>query len=256
MNADFEVPSRFCLAALLLLGLASCGGGGSGSATPSPVPTVAPTPTPHPLPLASACFNPVLFQAGSHWELNYEERDATGKLVGSPPENETVSVGNLDGKPALVMTSRSGIETDSRYFALRDGNVIETLADEIFIFGPIPLGSHATYTPAKLDRRWTLASGQADSFGYTAATVSDVAGSPGEPTSLAVSGVISYLGEEKITVPAGTFNTCKFQTITASTTVTEWFTTAGIVAKTTTVDASGTLQRNLVFGAVNGIAIQ
>ncbi|MES3000523.1 MAG: hypothetical protein V4787_07505 [Pseudomonadota bacterium] len=80
--------------------------------------------------------------------------------------------------------------------------------------------SEATYTPPFPDHLYGLGIGQSvvESDSYTGTTVQTRFGTPPITTTSQISfpRINTYLGRETITVPAGTYETCKFETINST----------------------------------------
>ena len=70
-----------------------------------------------------------------------------------------------------------------------------------------PISTMTVYSPPFAERRYRLAIGESAAQAYASNLV-------GSSTYTAVSSVITYVGRETITVPAGTYEACKFETVT------------------------------------------
>ncbi len=76
--------------------------------------------------------------------------------------------------------------------------------------------SRTVYSPPWVDRRFTLNAGQTLTQTYTGTTTATVGGFPGVPgtsttTTTTTTQHVRFVGLESVTVPAGTFNACKFE---------------------------------------------
>ncbi|KAF0812088.1 hypothetical protein IGB42_03365 [Andreprevotia sp. IGB-42] len=278
------------LGTLALLGLAACNSTDGDPFAPTPTPTPAPAATPTPAPgatptptpgaptptpapgsftptpapgAANDCANLALFQVGSKWTLNYQ---ITGLQTGTSVSTAEITQSTtFAGHSALetkvdTTTTYTGLPAATTsvksYSALQSGNVVETYGNVAAITSPLAGTITSTYTPPFLNRIWTLAVGESYSYQYNSVSVTQLTGLPDTTASSNVAGTVKYLGKESVSVPAGTFNTCKFELVSGTTTTTEWFTTSGLAARTTTVDPQGTLTLSLTSGTVNGAALQ
>lgn len=102
--------------------------------------------------------------------------------------------------------------------------------------------------------RYDLNAGQSYSQDYTV-TVENPA--PAPSTQVDIAETIKYIGRESVTVPAGTFNACKFQTSSstdggAAAVTTEWFAVgSGIFLK----NKSGGDESVLISASINGAPV-
>jgi hypothetical protein len=66
---------------------------------------------------------------------------------------------------------------------------------------------------------------------------------------------VKYLGQESVTVPAGTFNTCKFQVDNGDNT--QWVAVgySTVLVKSSVTDQSGSTILELKAGTINGATI-
>jgi hypothetical protein len=96
------------------------------------------------------------------------------------------------------------------------------------------------FTPAARDKRFTLAAGESTVFAQTYTTTTTP---PGTSQTTSASPTVTYVGQESVTVPAGTFAACKFnQTFSGETTTTWIIKGSGVMAKSTDVANNVTLQ--------------
>ena len=203
--------NRFGTLALLSLAvsIAACGGGDSeatGAPSPAPAPGAAPAPAPPapapaPAPTgdSSACWNDAMSTPGSSWKVTYRERGLSSvdgivvttqtlgsKLFNGQPATESRITTATPGKPAEVQSSYASLTgQDYRQFGWRLSN-----------------GSEVFLEPAWVTPR-VMQPGQSATSTYTTRFANGSA-----PTSTTTT-TTTYLGHETITVPAGTFETCK-----------------------------------------------
>jgi hypothetical protein len=203
--------NRFGTLALLSLAvsIAACGGGDSeatGAPSPAPAPGAAPAPAPPapapaPAPTgdSSACWNDAMSTPGSSWKVTYRERGLSSvdgivvttqtlgsKLFNGQPATESRITTATPGKPAEVQSSYASLTgQDYRQFGWRLSN-----------------GSEVFLEPAWVTPR-VMQPGQSATSTYTTRFANGSA-----PTATTTT-TTTYLGHETITVPAGTFETCK-----------------------------------------------
>ena len=203
--------NRFGTLALLSLAvsIAACGGGDSeatGAPSPAPAPGAAPAPAPPapapaPAPTgdSSACWNDAMSTPGSSWKVTYRERGLSSvdgivvttqtlgsKLFNGQPATESRITTATPGKPAEVQSSYASLTgQDYRQLGWRLAN-----------------GSEVFLEPAWVTPR-VMQPGQSATSTYTTRFANGSA-----PTATTTT-TTTYLGHETITVPAGTFETCK-----------------------------------------------
>ncbi len=129
--------------------------------------------------------------------------------------------------PALL-ASAGTIPTQSRFYFTENGSV-ETEYGGTIVTGVTVAGisvnttTTTTYTPPKPDRRFTLAVGASDTVTSTLGVTSVTNFGPTPATSTAETTTIRFVGQESVTVPAGTFAACKFVDTANSETTEHWF---------------------------------
>jgi hypothetical protein len=123
---------------------------------------------------------------------------------------ETVTVKNYSNHTAEgELTSYGSIVQTSRTYA---GSTTNETATTVI-------------SPPLTDRRYRLAVGESAAQSYSYAKTTSGSSGTGTPTSSSgtVRSIIKYVGREVITVPAGTYETCKFETISPRYSITtEW----------------------------------
>lgn len=155
----------------------------------------------------------------------------TGSATGSTRTNGTVTGGKTyNGQSGLLeffqdqtttytapatLASAGTVPTQSRFYFSENGSVINeyggTAAVNTTVSGiAITSTTTVTYNPAKVNRRFTLAAGASSSSSTTvsSSTTTNFGGAPA--TSSTESTTVTYVGQESVTVPAGTFTACKF----------------------------------------------
>lgn len=227
------------------------------------------------------------------WDLEQADTRGTRSAVtyeysGAISGTQTVDsqVGNLvafDGLPGLreTITRTTGTSTSAagtvevnltlRNYARRTGDAELThygsLSTADSVVGGIDV-SHTTrivWSPPWVDRRYALAVGQSlttTQRGTLTATVS-MPNLPDQSTtsSTAPSTTTRYLGRESVTVPAGTYNACKFESISSGAPnelSTSWIIVArGIPVQTVVSNSAGVVTQTIKATSVkyNGEAI-
>ncbi|MCK5770684.1 MAG: hypothetical protein KAH28_09995 [Algiphilus sp.] len=165
---------------------------------------------------ASACFNPVLWQDGTEYTESDRETEG-GAFVGEFTSDFTVFTdSSFQGRPAtrvFVQDSGTGLADANEYFQI-DFEVpsINAIADENLQ----GMNDGFVSDPGEL-LRFDLAPGESYSYTSTYTELGAEVGDDGTAT-------VTYVGRETITVPAGTFETCRFDLTTPDGyRETEWF---------------------------------
>ena len=193
----------------LAVSITACGGGdseatGAPSAGPAPAPGAAPAPpapTPAPAPTgdSSACWNDAMSTPGSSWKVTYRERGLSSvdgivvttqtlgsKLFNGQPATESRITTAVPGKPAEVQLSYASLTgQDYRQLGWRLAN-----------------GSEVFLEPAWITPR-AMQPGQSSTSTYSTRFAN------GSSPTATTTTTTTYLGRETITVPIGTFETCK-----------------------------------------------
>ncbi len=193
----------------LAVSITACGGGdseatGAPSAGPAPAPGAAPAPpapTPAPAPTgdSSACWNDAMSTPGSSWKVTYRERGLSSvdgivvttqtlgsKLFNVQPSTESRITTAVPGKPAEVQLSYASLTgQDYRQLGWRLAN-----------------GSEVFLEPAWITPR-AMQPGQSSTSTYSTRFAN------GSSPTATTTTTTTYLGRETITVPIGTFETCK-----------------------------------------------
>jgi hypothetical protein len=217
-------------------------------AAPSPSPSApAPAPSASGSGSAAECFNIAWSTPGTTAVLEYA---ITGSATGTTRSNLTVTGGKtFNGQTGLIeyaqdqtttytapttLALAGAVTTRSRHHLTENGSVeteyggtVEVSAQAPFVtMSPniVTTTTTVTYTPARVDRRFTLSAGASDTVttSYGSSSVTSL-GSVVPPTTTAQTITVNYAGQETVTVPAGTFTACKFLVTVNSETHTEWF---------------------------------
>lgn len=167
----------------------------------------------------------------------------TGSATGTTRSNLTVSGGKtFNGQSGLIeffqdqtttytapatLASAGTTPTQSRFYFMENGSVTSdfggTVAASVSTFGiTVTTNTNVTYSPARVDRRYTLAVGASDTSSTSMTSTSTTNFGSLPATTAAQTTTVTYVGQESITIPAGTFTACKFSVATSSGTNTEW----------------------------------
>ena len=184
---------------------------------PGPDPDPDPGPGPGPGPGASSdCLDASLFSTQYSWHAEYVISGTV--TVGFVADFVHTPNSSFEGQSAgeLFVTSTTDtqigpVTTEVRTYHQLDGTDILELGSITTLTVPFPGTSTSVNTPPKRDRRFSLGVGESSTVTYTATTTSSFEGLPPVPPfSSVLTETVTYLGRETVTVPAGTFDTCKF----------------------------------------------
>ncbi|MFC4249934.1 hypothetical protein [Sinimarinibacterium flocculans] len=190
--------------------------------SPTPVPTATPTPTPGAGSKATACLNPTLDQIGTRVEQVIRSTDGqSGADLTTTSDSvvmrSTTFKGNNANETESTVQARSQsnpeVNSDSTTYSYTrlDGTTLK-------IFGVVTEAEAQGFTitttisnepPA--EERFDLLPGQSYTQSYTTTQENgSVGGFQIPPTETQFTVKTTYVGQESVTVPAGTFNACKF----------------------------------------------
>lgn len=216
---------------------------------------------------ASACFNATQYAQGTKLITTYKTTSGTSQAVldftSTTDVNSTVTFNGKSATESFSQTIATGASpstsTAKSYFktdtaAKRSayyGSIVETTA-------PIVSSSTVKIIPERIER-YDLAANESYSQTYSIETGSVVFGFPVTVTTQH-STTITFKGIESVSVPAGTFEACRFEAseavtssgLTASSTATNWVSTQkGVLLRT----EAGSDVTVLMSGSINGAAI-
>ena len=190
--------------------------------SPTPAPTATPTPTPGAGSKATACLNPALDQIGTRVEQVIRSTDGqSGADLTTTSDSvvmrTTTFKGNNANETESTVQARSQsnpeVNSDSTTYSYTrlDGTTLK-------IFGVVTEAEAQGFTitttisnepPA--EERFDLSPGQSYTQSYTTTQENgSVGGFQIPPTETQFTVKTTYVGQESVTVPAGTFNACKF----------------------------------------------
>jgi hypothetical protein len=225
----------------------SIGGGGGGSTA------------------AADCLNQTLYTTASAVHLEYNVSGASnGTSIADATSTLNVAFeGQTANEIKLVSTSsftgQSPTTSSGKSYSILDGLAIVTygvIADVAPPVSPVPGTAKSVYTPPARDTRYTLVNaGDSAFWSYAVKTTFTPTGSTQSVvTNSNQTTTVVYQGRESVTVPAGTFDTCKFLVNNATT---NWIAVGfGVSVKNSSTDSTGTTTSVLRTGTVNGAAIQ
>lgn len=218
---------------------------------------------------AASCFNPDLMNQGTRIVLNYRTTDGdTSAVLNSSSNTEVKGSVTFNGKSAtesVSQTQATGVapstSTTKSYFKVDAGTKRFSYYGSIVdVSAPIASSSTLTINPERTER-FDLAAGESYSQSYSITTSSQVMGFPVNVVS-DHENQVTFTGMETITVPAGTFNTCRFET-TGTTTTLGTTTAAALSINWLTVNSGVSIRTEsagdiseLVSGTINGNPIQ
>lgn len=175
---------------------------------------------------ASDCYSPDSGTIGTKLERVIENKDAQGGLVSTLSQTDEVKAPKMfNGVNATevafdqvndgVNNSIDSETTGSAYFTydvagFRSSFYGVTSNSILTGAGGVILDQTTTLDPARLDRN-DLDPGESFTQTYTLKSEASVNGGPPQTQSGSVTLKTTYLGQESVTVPAGTFTACKFE---------------------------------------------
>ena len=163
---------------------------------------------------ASVCYNAVLLQPGTRLETTYES-----SIDGVPGSQVTFNDQFIDGsatfegqsvtKSTIEITSDDFSSTVQNYFQVDDEKLQVTAlgSDSTDSFGSV---SRQTYDPGLLSRLG-LAPGETYSQTVTSTVIVESSGIELPSSVSELEQTVTYVGVQEITVPAGTFEACRFE---------------------------------------------
>jgi len=238
--------------------------------------TVARTdPGPGPGTASNGCVDLALYETeGTRIEVNYRISGADSGTV-----NQTIDVGGLtsfEGHQARAVTtttrgsSAEGAVLDTSVsYVRRTGDAENTeygYTDTMAITSggnSVTISSRTVWSPPVIERFFGLAVGQSYTTTYSGTTTQTTRGMPGvseapETSTDTSTTTMRYVGRQTITVPAGTYQTCRFDSTygSAAGSDSEWrIVGSGIVVKTISGTGSATTITEAASVTLNGQAL-
>ena len=173
---------------------------------------------------AAVCFNPV--DVGTKIVTNYSTRDKiSGEVTRSRLVTEFTGFvmykasRSLRSKTVITLPGDASFRTVSISYAIPDNARTRFTSQggeaETFLNGALANSTLLEFMPGQLTR-FDLAPGQSYTQNYTANTMGTFNGMT-ISDSQAIKRTTTYIGVDKITVPAGTRDACKFREVTTTT---------------------------------------
>ena len=153
---------------------------------------------------------------------------------------------NYAGQPSTVSRTKTYMRVEGLEILMFGGTAEITT--------PVAGSTKIVFTPPYRNRRYALDVGETDTHTFTSTTTGTFGGFTLPPTTSTSTETIRYLGRETVTVPAGTFQTCKFEIDGVTTT---WeIVGKGLAAKTSSSSQGTTFTLELTAGSINGAPVQ
>lgn len=171
---------------------------------------------------ASDCFNPVLLQQGTTYRWDWQSADAA---VQFSTEGRINGPASFAGQTGLIETERTVLVSKSGTTSF-NARVLEYDKLETTPQGPVLLryGSTArmdapiagmrttmVLNPANRVRDFALALNESYTLNEVRQTTIEFPGLPAQTSTTRETQIITYRGQESVTVPAGTYMACKFE---------------------------------------------
>ena len=224
-----------------LAALSACGGDGNvinspstptepGPTTPAPTPSPSPVPSPAPSPsadgTAAQCLDPSLWAVGQKLEYEYAHTGLAYTRSIQVEENLAPQMFNgamrqLARAPIRQILLNNAWQPDFPGDSIEDtyyevqgnvhllhGNVVRHSAG-----GPnlnTPMVSSTVFNPPCADRRGSLRVGETQRNTCTYTTRTETQGKPPVTSTFSATMTVQFAGIETVTVPAGTYQACKF----------------------------------------------
>jgi hypothetical protein len=183
-------------------------------------------------------------------------------LVGNLTTFEGNSAREIAVKTTGTHTSAAGslaVNTDNKVYLKKTGDAEVTQYGALLTTSSVVAGftltttSKTVWSPPWVDKQYGLAIGGTYTYtetGSITTTSGGLFGLPGTTATTPISSTqtVTYVGRESVTVPAGTYNACKFQTTTpGNTDVTrQWVIVGkGVPVQTITTNAAGTVTQTI-----------
>ncbi|NGN98394.1 hypothetical protein G5S52_12265 [Grimontia sp. S25] len=145
---------------------------------------------------SSACFNETFYQVGTIVSTELERRDGGTQLPNYSETTEVTRVTSYRGYSDVFEQSITSGSSTSTYYILAD-----TSAKSVTTLGQLLDGEEFTYHPSGLLLDYDIALGETKSYPTVTEQID------GNETSSAEYS-FEFLRTERVTVPAGTFDTC------------------------------------------------
>lgn len=241
------------------------------TASPTAAPSSGPTPTPGSgSGDASACYNPELLQQGTQTTLSYKSTDGdSNEVLTFTDERMVTGPATFKGQQTILTdgTTQSSSSVGSYTTQTKTYNTVQSSTKGARTYGlntTTTVQGFTTTTEAEFspysEMRFNLSAGQSFVTEYSLKTTTDTGGFGNVTTNTNHKDTITFVGLENVSVPAGTFETCRFDTssvVTGDSSSTEnatnWFDVgSGVLIK----NQAGNDKTEFTSGSVNGTAVQ
>ncbi len=209
---------------------------------------------------ARSCYNATLGTADTSIVARYRSTDASGAVLTTDYEQRIAGGARFNGRDGSKGTSDTRVtgaapSTSKTVAYFQPDNTrfrITQLGLEVESFTPAASRTRITFQPERLDR-FDLTAGQSYTQNYTTRVSTTVNGFTTE-VSNATGSTTTFLGVEAVTVPAGTYQACKFRVETSgdNSILEEWFGVGNGMLLKSTGDGD---TNELVSARINGASI-
>ena len=214
-----STPTRLCALALSAL-LSACGGGGGGNGGGDAAPAA----------LSSDCSSPVLTQVGTTFQFDYvysgsftggnSSLGSVKRLTTFEGQTDVVEV-ETDTTNEFQSTGQPAVSEGTKLlsYARRTGNIDTLYGSIATITAGFNQGTvvRTVFSPPFVDERFSLSAGQRQTFTVAGTETSTPPSGLEQVTPVSQSVTVAFIGQEQITVPAGTFLSCRFEISVAGT---------------------------------------
>ncbi|MEM6581706.1 MAG: hypothetical protein AAF699_10560 [Pseudomonadota bacterium] len=210
---------------------------------------------------AASCWNEELFLPGTQTETEYRVTETLGNEIITNykgiVEGGLSFNGNATNALVLDIVSSGDVENTSlsrSYLSTVVARQVRDFGTEVEVTSPIMVSARTVNEPFRLIR-FDLSPGQSFSQSYVTTTTTD-AGGGAQLDSVSTDSVTTFDGIESVTVPAGSFQACRFTEISSTPggedTQREWIHVGTGVLLKAVNDAQTT---ELVAASVNGTGL-
>ena len=141
-------------------------------------------------------------------------RVTTFETYSNATEQSATTTATYTAPPELAQAGTTTTDIKS-YFQRNDLEFLQFGALSAGVYMGQNVSTKIVNSPAEVDKRFTLNAGGSfvSTVTYTVTTTIQNSPVPIPPQSSTTTSTVTYLGQETVTVPAGTFTACKFQEV-------------------------------------------